>query len=236
MPVRSERATPSELRTCAELWHAPERERIPRSREIRIASPCSTGHELAQDRPRRATRNRVTCRRGQSATQSGATQSGIGPERAHPAERRRTAPAPSDAVNRTHVVRRGQSAPDSARLRRSALSPSGPAPPKRTQPVRPGSAKASPTGSAAAGAAATAAALGRGRGSAGPAAGDRDGGEQLDRVVVALRTGGGRGRLAHRAADLERVATGAAPELVTRHWHRVGPGPDRKTRGGPTQP
>ena len=91
-------------------------------------------------------------------------------------------------------------------------------------------------GSTAAGASATAAALGGGRGRGGAAAGDRDGGEQLDRVVVALWTGGGRGRLAHRAADLERVATGSAPELVTRHWQRVGLGSDRNTRGGPTQP
>jgi hypothetical protein len=91
--------------------------------------------------------------------------------------------------------------------------------------------------STAAGAAATAAtALGRGRGGGGATAGDGDGGQQLDRVAVALRAGGGRGRLAHRAADLERVATGAAPELVTRHWQRVGPGSDRNTRGGPTQP
>jgi len=91
-------------------------------------------------------------------------------------------------------------------------------------------------GSTAAGASATAAALGGGRGHSSAAAGDRDGGEQLDRVVVALWTGGGRGRLAHRAADLERVATGSAPELVTRHWQRVGLGSDRNTRGGPTQP
>ena len=49
-----------------------------------------------------------------------------------------------------------------------------------------------------------------------PAA-DRDGGQQLHRVVVALRAGAWRGRLAHRAGPLEGVAAGAAAVLVSRH-------------------
>jgi len=65
--------------------------------------------------------------------------------------------------------------------------------------------------------AAAAPAAGRSRCGGAAAAGHRDRGQQLHRVVVTPWTGGRRGRLAHGAVDLERVAAGAAPELVTRH-------------------
>lgn len=75
----------------------------------------------------------------------------------------------------------------------------------------------------AAATAATAAASTGGRGGRGTAAARHgDSGQQFHRVVVALRTGRGRGGLSHWTADLERVAAGAAPILVTRHWHSVG--------------
>jgi hypothetical protein len=64
------------------------------------------------------------------------------------------------------------------------------------------------------------------------AASHADGGQELHGVGVALRAGGGVGGAAHRTGHLEGVAAGAAPELVTRHAHRVGrgydgPGPGR---------
>ncbi len=89
---------------------------------------------------------------------------------------------------------------------------------------------------AAAGTAAAAtAALRRRRRGASPAA-DRDRGQQLHRVVVALGARARRGRLAHRAGPLEGVAAGAASVLVSRHepsviartpvWPaQAGPGP-----------
>src|SRR5260221_7329300 len=70
---------------------------------------------------------------------------------------------------------------------------------------------------AAAGTAAAAAAgLRRRRRGACPAA-DRDRGQQLHGVVVALGAGAGCGRLAHRARPLESVAAGAAAVFVS--WH-----------------
>ena len=76
---------------------------------------------------------------------------------------------------------------------------------------------------AAAGAAAAAATAGRG-GSAGRATAETDRGQQLHRVVVALRAGRRLAGLAHRPGQQERVAAGAAAELIA--WHAaILPGP-----------
>jgi hypothetical protein len=88
----------------------------------------------------------------------------------------------------------------------------------------------------AAAASASPAACGR-RGRNRPAATrDGNGGQQLHRVVVALRTRRGHGSLPHRAADLEGVATGAAPVLVSRHGLSVGPGSDTNASRCPGYP
>ena len=62
---------------------------------------------------------------------------------------------------------------------------------------------------------------------------DRDCGQQLHRVLVALRTGRRDGRLPHRAGQLKGVAAGAAPVLVSRHSHSLGRDRDRVPPGGP---
>src|SRR4029077_18145700 len=72
---------------------------------------------------------------------------------------------------------------------------------------------AAAAGSAAA--AATAASTGLVR-RASPAA-DRDRGQQLDRVIMPLRAGRGRGRLAHRTALLKGVSAGTAAVFVAGH-------------------
>jgi hypothetical protein len=70
-----------------------------------------------------------------------------------------------------------------------------------------GPAAAAPTGARA----------GKGGRAAGGETAHRDRRQELHRVVMALRAGTRRRRLSHRTAQLERVAAGAAPVLVT--WH-----------------
>src|SRR3954451_22449605 len=73
---------------------------------------------------------------------------------------------------------------------------------------------------------------GRSAGRTGAAPDHGDGGQQFDRVGVAPGTARRRGRLAHRATDLESVTTGAAAEVVTRHIHSLG----RRRPGAPPRP
>src|SRR3954469_6436625 len=93
--------------------------------------------------------------------------------------------------------------------------------------------------SAAAGAPATASAsasAGRAGRRAAAARGDRDCGQKFDRVGMSPGAGRRLCGIAHRAADLERVPTGAASVVVTRHWHSVGGSceetPPHSPRGG----
>ena len=115
---------------------------------------------------------------------------------------------------------------DPPRHRIPSPSPPGMRPPAPVagaarRPVGRRSAAATSTTTAAT-ATATATACSRpGRGTA-AAAGNRDRGQKLDRVGVALRTGRRLRRLTHRAVDLERVAASATPELVTRHEESLG--------------
>jgi len=66
-------------------------------------------------------------------------------------------------------------------------------------------------------AAATPATTAGSRAAAGSHTADCHRGQQLDRVIVALRAGARVRGLAHRAGKLERVAARAAPVLVSRH-------------------
>lgn len=137
---------------------------------------------------------------------------------AGPDVRHAESPRPTDRAGR---ARAGPEQADASQADSDRAAGSGRAIPGRAIPGRAISGRA---GSAAAGASAAAsAAPGRcgrhGRGTT--TARDGDGGEEFDRVGVSLRAGRGCTRLGHRAVDLERVATGAAPEVVSRHPPRV---------------
>jgi hypothetical protein len=60
-----------------------------------------------------------------------------------------------------------------------------------------------------------------GGGSPGGAASQRHGRQQSNRVVMACRAGCRRTGISHGARNLERVTTGSAAELVTRHGNRI---------------